>query len=164
MLKEAIFRCDGPVAVRYPRGGEGAFREDTSGPVAVRLREGGDVTLLTYGTLIEQTLAAAELLEQRGIAAEVMKLNQISPLNVDLIGDLFGKMKCLLVVEDSFGAGCVGQRVASILAEAGKAPDKLVLKNLCKTYAPEGTVEQLEKMIGLDAVSIAEAAAEAIGK
>ena len=163
MLKEAIFRCDGPVAVRYPRGGEGAFREDTSGPVAVRLREGGDVTLLTYGTLIEQTLAAAELLEQRGIAAEVVKLNQISPLNVELIGDSFEKTNCLLAVEDSFGAGCVGQRVASILAEAGKAPDKLVLKNLCKTYAPEGTVVQLQKRIGLDAQSIAEAAAEAIG-
>ena len=164
MLKEAILRCDGPAAVRYPRGGEGSFREDTSGPVAVRLREGGDVTLLAYGTLIEQTLEAAELLEQRGIAAEVVKLNQISPLNVELIGDFFGHMNCLLAVEDSFGAGCVGQRVASILAEAGKAPDKLVLKNLCKTYAPEGTVAQLQKMIGLDARSIAETAVEAIGK
>ena len=48
--------------------------------------------------------------------------------------------------------------------ELKKAYHKLVLKNLCKTYAPEGTVAQLQKMIGLDARSIAETAVEAIGK
>ena len=162
MLKAAVFDCTGPAAVRYPRGSEGKFREDTSGKAVVRLREGSDVTLLAYGMQINNVLEAAELLAAEGISAEVVKLNQISPLNVSIIGDDFRKVKCMVAVEDSFGAGCVGQRVASILAEIGKAPDKLVLLNLGKTYAPEGTVQQLEERIGLDAASIARAAAEAI--
>ena len=162
MLNAAVFDCTGPAAVRYPRGSEGKFREDTSGKTVVRLREGSDVTLLAYGMQINNVLEAAELLAAGGISAEVVKLNQISPLNVSVIGDDFRKVKCMVAVEASFGAGCVGPRVASILAEIGKAPDKLVLLNLGKTYAPEGTVQQLEERIGLDAASIARAAAEAI--
>ncbi len=67
MLRQALFEIDGPVAVRYPRGGEGDYREDRSGAPVVRLREGEDVTLLTYGVLVNQALAAADLLERQGV-------------------------------------------------------------------------------------------------
>jgi len=49
MLYKALFEIDGPVAIRYPRGGEGCFREDTSDKPLVCLRSGTDVTLLGYG-------------------------------------------------------------------------------------------------------------------
>ena len=65
------------------------------------------------------------------------------------------------MLEDSFGAGCVGQRVAAILAEHGQAPEKLILRNLGKTFAPEGSVSQLEHSFGLDAAAVAEAVREA---
>ena len=45
MLRQALFEIDGPVAVRYPRGGEGAFRTRTPAAQAVAAREGTDVTL-----------------------------------------------------------------------------------------------------------------------
>ena len=72
----------------------------------------------------------------------------------------FGHTDTLLVVEDSFGAGCVGQRLAAKLAERGMAPKKLILRNLGKTYAPEGSVAELEHSFGLDAEGIAEAVEE----
>ncbi len=59
--------------------------------------------------------------------------------------------KLLAVAEDAFGAGCVGQRTAAILAQHGQAPEKLVLINLGKTFLPEGTVPQLEHQAGIDA-------------
>lgn len=158
MLRRALFDCAGPAAVRYPRGGEGAFRDDTGDAVLVRLREGRDVTLLTYGILINQAMEAADLLEKRGISAEVLKLNRISPLDGSEIVGFFGSTDCLLVAEDSFGAGCVGQRITALLAAAGKAPEKLILQNLGKTFAPEGTVAQLQQSFGLDAAGIALAA------
>ena len=157
MLHKALFEMGGPVAVRYPRGGEGLFVEDTSAEPITRLREGKDITLLSYGVLINHALEAADLLDASGIHAEVLKLNQISPLNYDMLKPYFQEPKTLLVVEDSFGAGCVGQRVAAILAEHGRAPKKLILKNLGKTYATEGSVAQLEAHFGLDAQGIAEA-------
>ena len=163
MLRTALFDCTGPVAVRYPRGGEGAFRANTTGAAAVRLRQGSDVTLLAYGVMINNVLAAAELLAKRGVNAEVLKLNRIAPLDQETIDEFFGHTDCLLVAEDSFGPGCVGQRVAAILAELGKAPKKLILKNLGKKFAPEGTVAQLEHRIGLDAESIARTVLEERG-
>ena len=54
--------------------------------------------------------------------------------------------------------------IAAILAEAGRAPRKLILKNLGKTFAPEGSVPQLEVRAGLDAASVAAAVREAVGR
>lgn len=162
MLRWAINECDGPVAVRYPRGGEGSVRQDTSVESIVQLRKGVDVTLTAYGTMVNEVMAAAELLAQKGISAEVLKINCISPLSAGIVSKFFGKTECLLVAEDSFGAGCVGQRVAAILTEQGKAPQKLILQNLGKTFAPEGTVTQLLHSFRLDAAGIAEAAEKAL--
>ena len=162
MLRQAVFELDGPVAVRYPRGGEGVFQADTSDKPIVSLRQGSDVTLVSYGILVNHLLEAAELLAADGIQAEVVKLNRVSPLEHDVVCDALGNRKRLLVLEDSFGAGCVGQRLADILAEHGMAPEKLILKNLGKTYAPEGSVSQLEYSRGLDAAGVAAAVREAM--
>ena len=161
MLRQALFELTGPVAVRYPRGGEGDWRGDASKEPLVRLREGRDVTLLTYGVLVNQTLAAAALLEERGVRAEVLKLNRIAPLDGAVLAGFFGETEILLVLEDCFGAGCVGQRITAILAGEGRAPRKLILKNLGRTFAPEGSVPQLEERFGLDAAAVAAAAEEA---
>ena len=161
MLRRALFDLAGPVAVRYPRGGEGAYRGDASDKPLVRLREGKGVTLLAYGVLVNQALEAAARLERRGIQAEVLKLNQIAPLDGSVLADFFQETDILLVLEDCFGAGCVGQRVAAILAGEGRAPRKLILKNLGRTFAPEGSVPQLEERFGLDAAAVAAAVEEA---
>lgn len=163
MLRQALFQLDGPVAVRYPRGGEGRFREDTSDKPVAQLRKGGDVTLLSYGILANHLLEAAELLEKDGIQAEVVKLNRIAPLDHETVCGYLGDRKTLLVLEDSFGPGCVGQRVAAILAEHGHAPQRLILKNLGKTFAPEGSVAELAHSFGLDGAAVAAAVREAMG-
>ena len=161
MTRQALFQLDGPVVVRYPRGGEGRYKEDASDQAVAWLRRGTDVTLLTYGILVDHLLDAADILEQQGIQAGVVKLNRISPLDHGDICNEIGKTKLLVVLEDSFGAGCVGQRVAAILAEHGMPPEHLILKNLGKTFAPEGSVPQLEHSFGLDSAGIVAAVQEA---
>ena len=162
MLRQALFSLEGPVAIRYPRGGEGAYQEDVSREPLVRLRDGGDVTLLSYGILVNQLLEAAELLAADGIQAEVLKLNRISPLDLETLGNFFDSTRRLLVLEDAMGAGCVGQRVAAILAEAGRLPSQVILKNMGKTFASEGSVPELYHSFGLDAAGVAEAVREAM--
>lgn len=49
-------------------------------PIAC-LRPGTDITLLTYGILINEALSAADLLAQRDISAQVLKLSTIAPLS-----------------------------------------------------------------------------------
>lgn len=162
MVRQALFELQGPVAVRYPRGGEGRLREDTSGKSIVSLREGKDVTLVGYGIQVNHLLDAADQLAADGVQAEVVKLNQISPLGHDVVCSALGGRDMLLVLEDSFGVGCVGQRIAAILAEHSLSPRKMLLKNLGKTFAPAGSVAELEASFGLDSDGVVAAVREAM--
>ena len=162
MVRQALFEVEGPVAVRYPRGGEGRFRENSSEKPIVQLREGQDVTLVSYGIQINHLLNAADQLAEEGIQAEVVKLNRISPLVHDEVCSALGGRKILVVLEDAFGVGCVGQRIAAILAEHKQSPRQMILKNLGKTFAPAGSVAELEHSFGLDAAGVAAAVREAV--
>ena len=66
----------------------------------------------------------------------------------------------LLVLEDCMATGCVGQRIAAILAQERMEPRCLTLKNLGGRFAPQGTVDQLYKAFGLDARSVAHSVEE----
>ena len=160
MLRKAVLELDGPVAVRYPRGGEGAFTADTSAGDFAELRAGEDITLCAYGTLINNVLGAAELLHEDGIEARVVKLNRISPFRGGELSRIFGTTKRLLVAEECSGVGCIGQRIAAILAEEGHEPQRLMLCNLGRRFIEQGSVGELYRQCGLDAESLARTAKE----
>lgn len=164
MLRRALFDCNGPVAVRYPRGSEGAFIENTGDAPVVCLQDGKDVTLITYGILINEVLQAAEQLQQKGVSVRILKFNQISPLNAKMLAPYFSYGETLVIVEDCFETGCVGQRLTSILTRTGLTPKNLVLQNIGNTYLSEGTVPELMHRSGLNADGIVAAAMEALRK
>lgn len=155
MLRSAI-DMEGPVAVRYPRGGEGRQYPAWSGEAAAILRQGTYVTLVSYGTLMDEILAASELLAAEGVRAEVVKLHRIAPLDAGPVVESVRKTGRMLVLEDCNENGSVGQQLASALAQAGVAPRALILKNLKNAFAPQGTVAQLRRLLKLDAESVAE--------
>ena len=164
MIHQALFETDGPVAVRYPRGGEGRFTADTSNQPVVRLREGTQAVLITYGILVNQALEAAEQLEKEGISAKVLKLNRIAPLDMAAVLRETEGMDIVLVLEDCFETGSVGQQIAAGMEEAGQRHAHVILQNLKDHFAPEGAVEQLQHRFGLDADGAAGAVKEAIGR
>ena len=164
MIHQALFETDGPVAVRYPRGGEGRFTADTSNQPVVRLREGTQAVLITYGILVNQALEAAEQLEKEGISAKVLKLNRIAPLDMAAVLRETEEMDIVLVLEDCFETGSVGQQIAAGMEEAGQRHAHVILQNLKDHFAPEGTVEQLQHRFGLDADGAVGAVKEAIGR
>ena len=154
MLRRAIYEIQGPVAIRYPRGGECEWTEDGSMDDAICLREGNDITLVGYGTQIQTILDAAYCLAQRGVSAGVVKLNTITPIEVSVICDSVFKTDRLLVAEDSVAMNSVGKRVLSILAEMGKAPKAVSLCNLGTGFVDHGSVTQLKKQYSLDVESL----------
>ncbi len=154
MLRAAIDMA-GPVAVRYPRGGEGRRYPAWTGEAASVLRQGKDVTLVSYGTLMDEILAAAELLAEQSVSAEAIKLHRIAPLDVGVVAESVRRTGRLLVLEDCNENGSVGQQLAAALAKAGIAPKAVVLQNLKHAFAPQGTVSQLRKLLALDARSVA---------
>ena len=162
MLDRAVNEIKGPVAIRYPRGGEGNYKEDSGRQNLVVLREGADITLCAYGTMINNVLGAAEILHEQGIEARVVKINAISPLYDRDMREVIGKTKAMLVAEECAGVGCMGQRMAGILGWNKISPERLELCNLGKAFPAQGTVEELYREFGLDAESLAKKAAEVL--
>ena len=163
MLEQAVLHVDGPVAIRSPRGGEGAYQGDAGPGHAAVLRQGDDITLVSYGILINDVLEAAELLAAEGVQAEVVKLNVITPLDPELVLESVKKTKVLLTVEDSAAHGSVGERLAAAVAEAG-----LRAKVLCRTsgdkFVTHGALSCLKQELGLDSAGIFRAALEEVRK
>lgn len=161
MLHQAIYECDGPVAIRYPRGVEGGYQaNDCVDLPVVTLREGDDCTIVSYGTMINEALQAAELLARKGIKAQVIKFNRITPLG-NVICTLREK-PCLLVLEDCVETGSLGQRLSSVLAKPWTAPSCLILRNLGDRVPDHGTVSQLYEKYRLNAAAVAADIEEAL--
>lgn len=81
------------------------------------LRDGQDVTLVTWGAQVKETLEAADALAQEGISAEVIDLATIKPLDFDTIAESVAKThRCVIVHEAPRTAG-FGAEVAARLAE-----------------------------------------------
>lgn len=161
MLKTALYEIDGPVALRYPRGGEGDFRELTAGE-AVRLREGRDITLVAYGTLICEILHAAEILEANGISAEVIKLNLIQSDDFSLTMDSLRKTGRVLIAEEVCAVGCVGRRILARASQAGICLRGSRCVNLKNGIVVHGSRDRLLLDYGLDAESLAASASDLV--
>ena len=161
MLRHAVCEMTGPVAIRYPRGGEGQWTQVAGVDGTTVIQEGTDVTLVAYGTMVDQVLQAAQLLEQRGHSAAVVKLNSIRPLDMGPIRRLCEQTGRLIVAEECNDSGCVGRTIISELALAG-VPVKAALVNLGDQFVSQGSVTQLREMTGIDGAGICQKAMEVI--
>ncbi len=155
MLREAVCHFTTPVAIRYPRGGEGRYRSSGGSAPATCLREGGDITLAGYGTVVNDLLDAADILAEQGVLAEVVKLNTITPLDCVLAVESAKKTGHLLVVEDCVGTGCVGHRLAEMLHQEGLCP-RLRLLNHGDHFTTHGSVNLLKQELGMTPAQIAQ--------
>lgn len=87
--------------------------------VCFQLRDGSDVTLVTWGAMIHETLQAADELAEEGISADVIDLATIKPLDMATILESVGRTgRCVIVHEAARTCG-VGAEIAAQLAEQG---------------------------------------------
>lgn len=158
-LCRAVEEDTGPVAVRYPRGGEGRFTKDTMDAPCAVVREGSDLAICTYGVLLNQALEAADRLEQEGISLRVVKLNRLDLPDPAAVLQALRGIRGLLVLEDCVEQGCLGQRLAQMLAENGETLP-LRLLNLKDRFIPNGKVNELYSLSHIDAEAVFSVAKE----
>ena len=155
MLSWAVENGDGPIAVRYPRGGDGNFCENMwqERPPVVCHRRGTDGVILTYGTLVNQVLSAADILAKQGIEVAVVRLTQLNPLPVtDLIVAVSDQTN-ILIAEEAIGG--IAESLAWQLSKEISGA-KIAIADLGKEYVTHGDMGTLYKQYGLDAESLAE--------
>ena len=162
MLDSALFSIAGPVAVRYPRGGEGRYTDCAISAESV-LREGSDLTIVCYGTMVNEALDAADKLALQGISAEIVKLGIVFPNSYEQSLASLKKTKRLLAPEEVCAAGCIGGRILEACAEKQIRLNAGKLLNLGDGIIPHGTVEELRRDYGIDADAIVRSASELLG-
>ncbi len=87
--------------------------------VCFQLRDGGDVTLVTWGAMVHETMQAAEQLAAEGISTEVIDVATLKPLDMETILTSVAKTgRCVIVHEAARTCG-IGAEIAAQLAERG---------------------------------------------
>ena len=156
MLCWAVLEQDGPVAVRYPRGGDGEYTASSWNPAvsAVTHRQGRDCAIITYGTLVNNAMNAADILHQQGIEISVIRLTQLKPLPIDDLVSALTGLKHIVIVEET----CEGSGIYDAIA--WQLQDRLpgcgfTHIDLGNQYVTHGSVDTLYRHHGLDPDSIA---------
>ena len=160
MLRRAVYEISGPVAVRYPRGGENHYSEDHSQDPACVLREGRDLTLVSFGTLTGSILLTAQRLRRDGISAQVIKLNEIAPLPKEAVLHSLRETGRLLVAQECAEPGSPGEGLLAAVAAAGIPLKAAALCSCGDGFVTHGTVPQLRERCGLDLESLYQKARE----
>jgi len=157
MLTWAVQKGSGPIAIRYPRGGDGRLTESAfqDGCSSVCCHTAGeDAAVITYGTTAEIALQSAEQLEADGIAVKVLRLLSVDPLPVDAITQQLGAVSKVLIAEEA----CAGSGIHEALAwSLHKKLEKLQIESidLGSRFVTHGSLSQLRKQLGIDADAIA---------
>jgi 1-deoxy-D-xylulose-5-phosphate synthase len=159
-LHHAVYTEKGPVAVRYPRGGNDGYTDCILENCI--LEQGDQVTLVTYGTMIAEAMKAREKLQQEGISVELVKLWQLAPLDTRLVEASLQKTGRLVVLEECVSSGCVGQELVSSLAQQGKLPPVVRLMNLGSGFVTHGKVSQLRHAWHIDGEAVYETIKELV--
>ena len=119
------------------------------------LRPGDDVTIVACGVEIREALAAAELLAEQGVSAEVVDAFSVKPLDEETILASARKTGRVVVAEEHSVVGGLGSAVADVLARRHPAPCAFV--GVQDVFGKSGEFEQLLGYFHLDAAAIVEA-------
>lgn len=170
MLRWAVNDHNGPVALRYPRGGNRWLTtscwDATTATVEngrfICHKQGSDVLLISYGVLTENVLKAADYLEKNGISSGVIRLLTVAPLPVDGLIATMGSCKKVMIVEEC----CTGAGIKEALAwQIRERLPRCQIEgiDLGHRFVTHGDTDILYAHYGLDGLSIAKKTKEVFG-
>lgn len=117
------------------------------------IKEGTDVSLFTCGDILSEVIKAGEILEEKGISAEIVNIPVMKPLDCGIIVNSVNKTGLAVTIENHSIIGGLGSAVCEVLSE--KAPHRVLRIGVNDEFGQSGKPEELLKHYGLDAVSIA---------
>jgi pyruvate dehydrogenase E1 component beta subunit len=152
-------------AALYPMEGE---VDETAGPGeigrAVVRRAGTDLTVITYGGSLPKTLVAADLLAAEGIAAEVIDLRSLRPLDTATILASIARTHRALVVDEGWRTGSFAAEVSARIMEGGFYDLDGPVQRLCSAEVPMPYARHMEDAALPQPATIAAAARAMLGR
>lgn len=165
MLYTAVEYHAGPVALRYPRGTafgvplKKGFEKIEIGKGEI-LRTGNDIAILSVGTMVFNSLAAADILAKEGILAEVVNMRFVKPIDKSLLERLLARFDRIVTVEENSVLGGFGAGILETLTELKRGDVKVRVHGVPDEFIEHGSPAELHKIVKLDAAGIAEVVRE----
>ena len=159
MLEFAV-NLNKPVVIRYPRGGEDEYKMDKQEKIeegkAEILKEGKDLTIISIGKTVARAMKVAEKIEKENehITVEVINARFLKPIDEETIKKSIEKTKNVVTIEDGIIINGLGTAVQEIILKNKLEDVKIKSYAYPDKYIEHGSVEELEKIYGLDEETI----------
>lgn len=156
---EAAIQHKGPVYLRFGRYPVPVLfdRETYRFEIGkgMQMAEGNDAAVIAAGIMVEQALAAREILKNEGIAVRVINMPTIKPLDTEIILRAAAETGALVTAEEHNIIGGLGSAVAETVAESNPVP--VIRVGIRDEFGRSGKVPALLEAYGLTAEKIADA-------
>lgn len=155
----AASKIDAPVYLRLsgPMNNPIVYTDDYDFEIgkAITLLEGKDISIISTGTMVYNSLKAAKILKEKySICASVVNMHTIKPLDKNAV-DMACKSNLIVTVEEHSKIGGLGSAVSEYLSEKTNKPPQLIL-GLSDEYKHAGSYDYLIQQYGLTPEKIAE--------
>ncbi len=164
----ALIDHRGPAYLRLGRAGEPdvhAVEPNFRLGKAITVRPGRDITLISTGGMLYESVRAAQALESRGISARVLSMHTVKPLDEEAVLAAARETRAVFTLEEHSIIGGLGGAVAELLLESGIRPRIFKRIGLNGEFSSiVGTQEYLRAQYGLDSVGILRAVYAALNQ
>lgn len=154
---EAACHFDGPMYIRLcgEAGDPVVFDEDYDFQIGkcIQVREGKEIAIIAAGTMVAQSMKAAELLLESGYDAAVFDMHTIKPIDKEALDEIASQYKYIVTVEEGNIMGGLGSAVAEYLSDKKGAPSQLIL-GINDCFPHPGSYPYMLKELRLDASGI----------
>ncbi|MDR3162189.1 MAG: transketolase family protein [Spirochaetaceae bacterium] len=128
----------------------------------VTLRDGGDLTIVATGLMVQKALGAADLLEKEGIHPRVIDIHTIKPLDKDLILKAAAETGVLVTAEEHSVVGGLGSAVCELVC--AEYPVPVIRVGVNDEFGRSGPAEELLTRYGLSSEHLVETAKKAVSR
>ena len=165
MLYTATQYDKGPVVIRYPRGnGVGVPLKKGFDLIPIgkgeTLRSGQDVALVAVGSMVQNALKAADILQTDEVSSEVVNMRFVKPFDAELLDHLGQRFSHIVTLEDNVVTGGMGSAVAEYYAAMTGSSPRLKIHGIPDRFIDHGAPAELQKQLLLDPQGIAQTVKE----
>jgi len=158
LATNALVEHEGPAYLRLGRAGEpivhGSIPNFQLGK-AITVRQGNDITLISTGGQLFETIKAADVLCTQGIQARVLSMHTLKPLDSEAVLAAASQTSAIFTIEEHSVIGGLGGAVAEVLAEANLTLHYFKRIGLNDTFSSMvGDQDFLRVQYGLDSSGI----------
>ncbi len=164
---EQLLQHEGPAYLRLGRSAVETVTDAIEGYTfrlgkGCILREGGDVSIIAVGLMVQESLKAAEILAREGIGARVVNMPTIKPLDEELVLSCARDTGVIVTCEEHSVIGGLGSAVCEYLSE--NCPTPVVRHGVRDVFGTSGKAQAVLDYFGLNPAGIADAARRALAK